>query len=525
MGIFTKIHKTKTTIKALATDIRSTNADIKALQNRINSPCPPVSNPTVSYWQSEAPYPDLVDIQSETLADEADIVIIGSGIAGCSVAYTLLNTASSSPNARQQENHPPRIVLLEARTLCSGATGRNGGQIKCTPHTEYSGYKRRFGKESAKKLVDFQKRHLGIITNVAEAVEDGGLSEVREVETVDVFTDEDAWKKAVACVDEARKDVHEFVEGKYKIEPSHCYGIIAYRAGAVWPYRLVTGIYKSLLDKYSSQFSIETNTRVTEIRNDPKSQTKPFLVATARGTIRASHVIHCTDGFASTLIPGLRGKLFPVRGHMTAQNAGTQVPDTKGRRSWSVVGKRGFDYITQRPSPSHELPGELLVGGGVVQSPGHGIDEFGIWREDGISYTVRSYLGGLMPTIFGSENWGEDTRGYRVQQTWTGCMGFTCDLLPYVGRLDQKLTGRKLPRRSRRGAGEWICAGFQGEGMVLAWLSGIAIGLMVNGVEDEEVEAQPGIPGGKVKDWLPSELRCSKERVERATVTELGLLL
>ena len=209
---------------------------------------------------------------------------------------------------------------------------------------------------------------------------------------------------------------------------------------------------------------------------------------------------------------------------MTAQNPGTQVPDTKGRRSWSVIGKRGFDYITQRSGQPHDSPGELMVGGGVVQSPGHGIDEFGIWRDNEISYTVRSYLEGLMPTIFGPENWGEDTRGYRVKQAWTGCMGFTCDLLPYVGRLDPRLTGRKIPRKLRSG-GEWICAGFQGEGMVLAWLSGVAVASMVNGLEDEEVEAKPGIPGGKLTDWFPKELYCSRERVDRATVTELGLLL
>lgn len=203
MTISTKLHKTKTTLKAVVSDLRSTNADINALRNRINSPRPPVSNPTESYWQSEPPYPDLSNIQSEELPDEADIVIIGSGIAGCSVAYTLLNTANSSS----------KIQLLEARTLCSGATGRNGGQIKCTPHTEYSGYKRRFGKESAKKLVEFEKRHFGLITNVAGTVENGHLSEVREVETVDVFTDEDTWKKAVECIEEARKDVPEFVEG------------------------------------------------------------------------------------------------------------------------------------------------------------------------------------------------------------------------------------------------------------------------------------------------------------------------
>lgn len=102
--------------------------------------------------------------------------------------------------------------------------------------------------------------------------------------------------------------------------------------------------------------------------------------------------------------------------------------------------------MTQRPSVG--TAGELMVGGGVIQSPGHGIDEFGIWRDDGVSYTIRAYLEGLMPSIFETDNWGEDSRGSRVKRAWSGCMGFTSNMLPYVGRLDEKLTGRKVPRGS-----------------------------------------------------------------------------
>lgn len=61
--------------------------------------------------------------------------------------------------------------------------------------------------------------------------------------------------------------------------------------------------------------------------------------------------------------------------------------------------------------------------------------------------------------------------------------------------------------------------------MVLAWLSGVAVGLMVLGPEDEEVVAYPGCPGGRVREWLPRELVCSRARVEGATVSELALLL
>lgn len=76
----------------------------------------PRSNPTVSYWQ-DPPDADIADFLSGQKAPEtADTVIIGSGITGTSTAYGLLN--SSKPAGK--------VLILEARQACSGATGRNG---------------------------------------------------------------------------------------------------------------------------------------------------------------------------------------------------------------------------------------------------------------------------------------------------------------------------------------------------------------------------------------------------------------
>jgi hypothetical protein len=142
----------------------------------------PRSNPTVSYWQDP---PDAIsDLRStESLPETADVVIVGSGISGASVAWNLLTRGAGGngakaktgkdaedgvnhkdksevgtgighagglkgPTARRggavpsnsarlaagaRSNTNPRngeadqtIVMLEARQACSGATGRNG---------------------------------------------------------------------------------------------------------------------------------------------------------------------------------------------------------------------------------------------------------------------------------------------------------------------------------------------------------------------------------------------------------------
>lgn len=80
----------------------------------------PHPNPTVSYWQ-DPPHrianhrttPDLPTDQT------FDYVIIGSGVSGASTAFKLL---SRDPDLS--------ILMLEARTAASGATGRNGGHCR-----------------------------------------------------------------------------------------------------------------------------------------------------------------------------------------------------------------------------------------------------------------------------------------------------------------------------------------------------------------------------------------------------------
>lgn len=69
-----------------------------------------------SFWRSSPG--ELDDFRStKDLPSAADIVIVGAGFSGGSLVTHLL----ASDNARGKS-----ILVLEARELCSGATGRNG---------------------------------------------------------------------------------------------------------------------------------------------------------------------------------------------------------------------------------------------------------------------------------------------------------------------------------------------------------------------------------------------------------------
>lgn len=81
----------------------------------------PRANPIQSYWQD--PPDEIADCQTTPdLPNEADIVIVGSGVSGSSISYNLL---SSNPHLK--------VILLEARQAASGASGRNGrSQRNCS---------------------------------------------------------------------------------------------------------------------------------------------------------------------------------------------------------------------------------------------------------------------------------------------------------------------------------------------------------------------------------------------------------
>jgi glycine/D-amino acid oxidase-like deaminating enzyme len=201
--IYSTLRTSYLSIKGLIEVISSLNADFSALRARISqSPGLPGSNPTISFWEQDPPHPDLVKIQSPVLSTEAEIVIIGSGITGAAIAKTILEEWAGGQAGKGIEESR-KIVVLEAREICSGATGRNGGQIKVVPYDAYVRIKKRLGSKAARKIVEFQMRHLQHLLDVARD-EGWDGAECRKVETVDVFFHGDSWMKARKAVDSLR---------------------------------------------------------------------------------------------------------------------------------------------------------------------------------------------------------------------------------------------------------------------------------------------------------------------------------
>src|ERR1700685_3606507 len=154
----------------------------------------PVSSPTVSYWQ--VPEHPLASYRS-TFPASVDVVVIGSGITGISVARTLFELDPSLS-----------VVILEARKLSSGATGRNGGHVK--PGTSrrhlalivasYHHWQHRiekYGLEEAIVMSRFENAHPSAFVALSEKY--NLQCDVRQCETVDAYYDHAGLERAKAA--------------------------------------------------------------------------------------------------------------------------------------------------------------------------------------------------------------------------------------------------------------------------------------------------------------------------------------
>jgi FAD dependent oxidoreductase len=100
-------------LKVVIGTLRELNAEYLSFQQRvILSPGLPVNDPTLPFWT--VPPANMPMCINSALPTHVDVLVIGSGITGVSCVRTLLKKG------------PPglRVLVLEARDVCSGATGR-----------------------------------------------------------------------------------------------------------------------------------------------------------------------------------------------------------------------------------------------------------------------------------------------------------------------------------------------------------------------------------------------------------------
>ncbi|RSL83278.1 hypothetical protein CEP51_004603 [Fusarium floridanum] len=401
----------------------------------------PVDNSTKPFWLTE---PVKFGKLQSPWVDSADIVIIGSGMTASSLCRALYSRGA------------PKIVLLEARDLCSGATGRNGGHMKAMSPGAWHDRKKMYGLQEAIKIMEYEHSHVDIMTACVR--EENIDCDLDLLEGLDAYYDKKVFDNACKAVEEMREYAPALGK-RYTIYTSRedlrsrnvsdeCIGAIGMRAGSMWPYKMVTALLEKMIK--DNHLSVQTNTVVTSISDNDDDDYA--TVHTSRGDIKAGKVIHATNGWIGHLVPELRPFVSPVRA-----NVQRRLPKNKkmkpGNSWWLRYGEKDYDFLMQRPD------GAYIIGRSNTSRRATADDS-------AIDFLPHAHLRGTSPLVF------DFGGGVETTHAWSGPVGFTLDGNPFIGKLP-------YPGRSH----QWVCAAFQGIGMVRAFRAAHMLAQLLHGEE------------------------------------------
>ena len=404
-----------------------------------------LSNPSRSWWLDNLPG-NLVPPPCTSLPTTADVVIIGAGLTGCATAFWL------------QRLYGRSSVIVDARGLAGGATGRNGGHLWPNPKSD-------FERITVEELLSFIEAegiecdltHDGAVALERCAPEEGveyhdaaGDPEVGEGEDED--WGETPVLDAAACT--ARLQTDAFTEatlydGARQFYPAKVAAALL-RASEATLYAPVRVLSLEAVEASSAAESAEDHT-------DPEAS-GTTLVTTDRGVVRARSVVVCTNGWAAELLPELADHLVPCRNQvvMTAPVPAALAWEVGALSVDSDVGAREL-YMIRRPD------GRLCLGGARALEPGAAV---GSTDDASLSADVGAYLRRFLREAF--PRLGE----VRIEAEWTGVLGFTRDKKPLVGLVRPNV---------------FVGVGFCGHGMPQCTGVGKALAQMVAGADDTEV--------------------------------------
>ncbi|OJJ47375.1 hypothetical protein ASPZODRAFT_132360 [Penicilliopsis zonata CBS 506.65] len=435
----------------------------------------PHTSPSPCYWSLPA-HPLQDHRSTESLPPKSDIVIVGAGYAGVATAYHLLKELKESSKQCS-------ITILEARGVCSGATGRNGGHLRPDLYGHIPTYIDRAGVEAAAEIAEFEIAHVPAIKKlVREEKIDCDFTLCR---TIDVWCNPDAAVKAQAVYEKMVEHSLDYMEDVIFYTGKDAEGIsgvkgakacASYTAATMWPYKFILHLVSSMLDQ---GVNLQTHTPVLSVT---PAEEGGFAIETSRGSIQATQVIHASNAYVSALLPEYSHNIIPCKGIACriAVPEGTQAPLLNN----SYINRtedNTLSYLIARAD------GSIVVGGASAKFRPF-LDQWYNNVDDSVLIdSAKDYYEDYMQRTY--HGWEESNAA--VDKIWTGVMGYSYDSNPHIGHVPGK-------------PGQFVLAGFNGHGMPVIFLGAKGLAKMVVGNLPFE------------QSGLPRLFRTTQERIDRA---------
>ncbi|KAJ9092815.1 hypothetical protein QFC21_006691 [Naganishia friedmannii] len=403
------------------------------------------------------------DQAAQEMPEEADIVIVGGGTMGASLAYFLTREGGIGKGQK--------VVVLEARDVASGASGKNGGHVGPSTSGAYSMHQKPIGQggsgvssEEAVKIVQSERENLELISKVIK----------------DEELDVDFWRGYLCEVHESQKssDAH----------------VAAYRAWiAAREACAVAGDHDTrIITDAEEAKKLFTWAPVTSYikMEDGRWDLQVSHGGVSKG-IKAGKVVLCTNAYTKNFFKKDDQEEELLHSHIRPAYA--QCSLITPTRTYS--GQNALQY-------TYNMDGDFYL----VQTPGGGMvlggwdlpllegRETRIWHRVGneddssVLSVWTKFLANYCRTRFAG--WGKETVGEGATRTWSALMTDSKDALPLVGEAPGK-------------EGMYISAGFHGHGQSRIFI--IAKGL-----------AEDFLRTGEWPESLPKSFMLTQERLEQS---------
>jgi len=415
---------------------------------------------TPSFWLDQlGPRPSRPALAGDR---EADVCIVGGGFTGLWTAYELKRAEPGLV-----------VIVLEARQVGFGASGRNGGWVLGKVSGSADAWRSRGGPDGPRTMVraiqqtveevgavvaveniECDWRHGGTVTVAQSDTQLQRLRAMADVERRELGEDL-AWQLLDADAMAARIKVDGVRGGLYT---PHC--------ARVQPARLVDGLATAA---ERAGVTIYESSRVTKL--------EPGLAMTKGGHVRARYLLRATEGYTADM-PGEHRALLPMNSSMI-------VTEPLSEAEWARIGWDGAETMLDGSHlytySQRTADGRIAIGGrGVPYRFGSRTDREG--RVPGRTIEeLRVRLASLFPSL----------APVRVARAWHGILGVSRDWCPTVG-LDPV-------------SGMGYAGGYAGEGVAASNLAGRTLRDLVLG-RDTDLTRLPWV-GNPARDWEPEPLR------------------